>query len=88
MSTKHFIAMSGMHGYLPDFCRSADSPTAAAGILVQVIGVGSGIQRRLARERYYEFREHPLTRQAPPPGVEYAEIQECNCNTPEIHDDL
>lgn len=76
----HFIAMSGTHGCIPDYCATHDSAEAAAEALGCVHDLSTRDVRRLGNTGYLEL-------DGPETGAEYAEIVGCNCATPEVHND-
>ena len=77
---KHYIAMAGMHGCLPNICESHESLTDAVGSMANLHALGRERRQALKREKYLELS---LTRD----GNEYVEITICICNNPEIHND-
>lgn len=77
MTKRHYIGGSGSYGCLYDYCSGAcPSVTAAAEALAAVHELGSTRRRRLIRERYLDLSD----------GADYCEIVECDCATPEQHD--
>ena len=76
----HFIAVAGLHGYLPNFHATCDTYTNAMKVLADLHELGYGRLRKLKRDGYIELN---LRRD----GNEYCEIVECNCNNPECHND-
>ena len=71
MST-HYIAMAGLHGYMPQYCASCETYADAVETLAEVHDLGR--RRRL---------ELNLRRD----GNEYCEITECDCDNPDVHND-
>ena len=84
MTLKHFIAMSGSHGCLPDHCQSYTTLASAVDDLTELFGLGRTRRARLKAELYLEltptFEEDEF-------GAEYCEIHTCECATPEVHND-
>jgi hypothetical protein len=76
----HFIAMSGTHGCLPDYCSVNESAEGAAKALGYVHELGPRDVLRLGNTWYLELG-------GPEAAAEYAKIIGCNCKTPEVHDD-
>jgi hypothetical protein len=76
----HFIAMSGTHGCLPDYCSVNESAEAAAEALGYIHELGPRDVRRLGNAGYLELG-------GPETGADYAQIIGCSCETPEVHDD-
>ena len=72
--------MAGLHGYLPQMCEVYDDHERAVEGLAQIHDLG---KRRTAELRRNDYLELNLRRD----GNEYCEIEECNCETPEIHSD-
>ncbi len=77
----HFIAMSGDHGYMPDYCSVYDSAEHAAEGLGCVHELSPRDIRRLANTGYLELG-------GPEAGASYAEIIGCSCKTPEAHEGI
>lgn len=78
----HYIAMAGLSGgYLPNVCLVADSATEAAQALAGCLDMGERKTRELAREYH-------VTLSMTHHGNEYAELVQCDCSTPEVHDDF
>ena len=76
---RHYIAMSGMRGYLPDYCHAHHTLEEAVEDLANLFG--------LDEQDYADLRDGRFLDLAKGSGVEYCEIEECDCKTPEIHDD-
>jgi hypothetical protein len=76
---RHYIAMSGSHGCLPDHCQSFGCKRDAVNDLVELFGLGQWATRRLRQDGYVAL--------SPGAGAEYCEIQECDCHSPETHND-
>ena len=80
MSKKHYIGMAGLCGYLPNYCHSYDRLSDAIDSLCNLHDNPRGMKSELRRNWYVDLDIHR-------DGNEYAEIIECNCNQPEIHND-
>jgi hypothetical protein len=80
MGKVHYIAMGGLHGYLPNFCCALEEYEDAVQTIVQIHELGRNRERQLREDSYIELN---LKRD----GNEYAEIVSCDCDTPEIHND-
>lgn len=76
--TEHYIAMGGLHGYLPAHCDVYDTEEEAVTALVDQYELGKKRARVLARDGYLELN---LKRD----GNEYIEINECTCPEPWEH---
>jgi len=74
----HYIAMAGLHGYLPQLVELCETREEAVDALAQVHELGRDRRRALKRNGYLELN---LRRD----GNEYAEIEECDCADPSIH---
>ncbi len=77
---RHYIAMAGLHGYLPNYCASHETYDDAVEDLATTHDLGQRRRRELKREGYLELN---LKRD----GNEYAEISECDCSDPACHND-
>jgi hypothetical protein len=86
MST-HYIAMAGLHGYLPQCCDSFPTLDQAVDYLAQVHELGRTRIKRLRDERYLELNFRPDSPILKDDGNEYCEIVECDCDEPETHFD-
>jgi hypothetical protein len=85
---KHYIYMSGDHGYLPDYCDVSTDHDTAVDSLANLHELGSTRRKRLAKNDYLELELSPIERaQGHHFGAQYCEITECNCDTPWIHSD-
>jgi hypothetical protein len=73
--------MAGLHGYLPQYCSSHETPDDAALDLGQLHELTDRAIKELAVDYYLELnlKKH---------GNEYCEIVECDCATPEDHNDM
>jgi hypothetical protein len=78
MVNKHYIAMSGSHGCLPDNVELHDTLNSAVDSMVSLFELGNGRRATLKREMYLELNN---TRD----GAEYCEIEECDCSNPQEH---
>ena len=76
----HYIGMAGFHGCLPQTCESYDSYEDAVEGLASIHDLGKNRTAQLKRDGYLELNLHR-------DGNEYAEIEECNCSTPDAHND-
>jgi hypothetical protein len=87
-SKKHYVAMSGMHGCLPDHCEVFETLADAVSNLTQLFELGSTRQARLKKNLYLELELSPVEKnQDVFFGADYCEIQECTCNDPFVHSD-
>jgi len=76
----HYIGMAGLHGCLPQKCEVYESYNDAVESLASIHELGKGRTRELKKNGYLELNLHR-------DGNEYCEIEECDCDTPEIHSD-
>jgi hypothetical protein len=76
---KHYIAMAGLHGCLPQYCTSCDTYNDAVETLADLHELGRSRRQELKRNGY-------LALDARQDGNEYCEIRECDCDNPSIHD--
>lgn len=76
----HYIAMAGMHGCIPNTCHVHESYSEAVESLALMHDLGRERAHMLKRDSYLELS---LRRD----GNEYAEIVECKCATPKVHND-
>ena len=86
----HYIAMSGSHGCLPDHLACFKKYSEAVQDLIDVFELPrDGVKATELRKRgYVELDEADWPgRNEHRYGAEYAEIQKCNCDHPEIHDE-
>lgn len=79
MGKTHYIAMSGVHGCLPQYCASCDTIREAVDSLASVHDLGQNRQKRLRRDLHLELNRDD--------GAEYCEIVECDCDDPTTHND-
>ena len=75
----HYIGMAGLHGCLPNYCAAYDTYDDAVESLADLHELGKRRATKLRRDAYLELN---LRRD----GNEYAEITECDCNDPSIHE--
>lgn len=75
----HFIGMSGSRGCLPDFCDVFTNSYDAVEELARMFDLSAERKVTLKAALYIDLD--------PDAGAEYAEIQICHCETPEIHSD-
>ena len=76
----HFIAMAGLHGCMPQYCASHDTYQDAVEDLAAVHELGRNRTRELKRSGYLELNIHR-------DGNEYCEITDCDCDSPNDHND-
>ena len=70
--TRHVVAIAGIHGRTPDFCRAFGSHAAAVEELALLHDLMADRQRQLREDRFLRLSlEHD--------GNEYCEILECDC---------
>lgn len=85
---KHYIAMSGSHGCLPDNCEVFDTRKAAVDSLVSLFELGRTRKARLNKNGYLELVASPIEQaQDVSFGAAYCEITECDCDNPAQHSD-
>lgn len=77
---KHYIAMAGLHGCLPQFCTSCETYQDAVETLADLHEIGRTRKATLKRTGYLELN---IGRD----GNEYCEITTCTCSDPSVHDD-
>lgn len=80
-SNQHYILMSGSRGCLPDYCSSYESREDAVFAFTLLFGLKARheLVKRLKRDNYVVLPKGW--------GSDYVEIQECDCHTPEVHND-
>lgn len=86
----HYISMSGSHGCIPDHLACFKKYSEAVQDLIDVFELPRyGVKAtELRKHGYVELDEGNWpNRSKPYYGAEYAEIQKCNCDHPEIHDE-
>jgi hypothetical protein len=76
----HWIGMAGLRGCIPAACASYATYDDAVDGLAETHDLGRKRRAALRRDGYLELSRHRY-------GNEYAEITECDCKTPEEHDD-
>ena len=76
----HYVAMSGLMGYLPDTCQSFNHFNDAVEFLAELWENDNNIESDLKKYQYWErnLNEHDLM---------CCEIVECDCNDKECHND-
>lgn len=79
--SKHYIAMAGLHGCLPNYCEPFRTKRAAIESLIDVHDVPR--YGRVARELRSRVGYAELS--LPLHGNEYAEIAVCECDNPGQH---
>lgn len=77
---KHYIAMSGSHGCLPDYCECHVRKSDAVSDLVSLFELDDVQERMLFEGDYLELR-------GAEDGAAYCEIVVCECDDPSIHSD-
>lgn len=81
---RHFIAMSGDHGCLPDYCDVFPEYQSAVDSLADMFSLGRTRKARLFADRTLElkpnFNEDSF-------GAEYCEVTTCDCDNPAVHSD-
>jgi|OpeIllAssembly_1097287.scaffolds.fasta_scaffold800759_2 hypothetical protein len=77
---KHWIAMAGIHGCLPNYSSCCDTYEDAVATLTALHDLGRDRRRELAERGTLELK---MQRD----GNEYCEIVSCECATPEDHDE-
>lgn len=78
--SKHYIAMAGLHGCLPNYVALHESKLAALTDLADMHELGRAKRRELLGSGSVELSTSKH-------GNEYAEVIECDCSHPEQHDD-
>jgi len=78
MGRTHYIAMSGDHGYMPDYRDVYPTADSAARGLAQLFELGKTKAAELKRYNYLELNKRRY-------GAQYAEITSCNCDDPGQH---
>ena len=77
MGKKHWIAMGGIRGCIPNFCYSADTKADAIEIILDIHDRPYGARVDLQEYHYTERID----------GNEYCSIEPCHCDNREVHDD-
>lgn len=78
MGRKHYIAMSGHRGYMPDYVDVFATRADAAASLAQLFDLGKRKESELRRYGWLDLNARRY-------GAEYAEITDCNCDRPGEH---
>lgn len=76
---RHFIAMNGSHGCLPDACYALRTHKDAVETLVESL--------ELTRSQARELQRTDIVECKPSQGADYCEIIPCDCSTPWNHDE-
>ena len=79
-SKTHYIGMAGLHGCLPQTCDVYETYQDAVDSLASIHELGKTRSAALKKHGYLELNLHR-------DGNEYCEIEECDCDTPEVHSD-
>ena len=89
LTKKHYIAMSGSHGCLPDHCEVFETHADAVSDLAMLFELGRTRKARLRKNSYLELTPSPIEARDEDFGfgAEYCEITECDCDNPAIHSD-
>ena len=89
MARKHYIAMSGDHGYMPDHCQVYSTKGAAIDDLVSLFDDMRGVRSDLRKYDYCELSDKRQVgnRQRGGTGAEYCQVECCTCDDPGIHSD-
>jgi hypothetical protein len=88
MARKHYVAMGGSRGCLPDYCEVHTTLSDAVEDLARTYVTAS--KKALRQNRYCDLSRslrHPVFGGASGDAAEYCEIQECSCDNPLIHSD-
>ncbi len=79
--TKHYVAMAGLHGCMPQYCSGHEHYNDAVDDLIGLHEIeDSGEALVLERDSSIELDIHEH-------GNEYAEITECDCDDINVHND-
>lgn len=85
---KHYIAMSGDHGCLPDHCQVYSTKRVAIADLANLFGDMRGVQSDLRKYNYCELSDKQSWEgERGCAGAEYAEVEICTCADPGQHDE-
>ena len=76
---RHYIAMGGEIGCLPDNCYSYDRLQQAVDSLADLY--------ELSKRQIGELKSYGITYLRPDQGGAYCEITECECDDPDQHND-
>jgi len=74
----HYIATAGLRGYLPNYCECYETEADAVQALADLHDLGRDRTRRLKRDLWLDLNIHR-------DGNEYAQVEPCECDTPEDH---
>lgn len=77
---KHFIAMNGSYGCLPDACYVLRTRKDAVDTLADSL--------ELSKRQKAELRQTGSVNCTRSQGADYCEVTECSCSTPWIHDEM
>jgi hypothetical protein len=77
---KHYIAMAGLHGCLPQYIAVHETYDSAVEGLTQLHELSGEESAELYEDGSLELDLHIH-------GNEYCEIEECGCNDPDCHAD-
>jgi hypothetical protein len=81
---KHYIAMNGQYGCIPDSCECFDTLEDAVSYLADLYEIAENEQiKKLTNERFLQI----YTADKGLMSNEYCEIQECDCDMPWQHSD-
>ena len=80
MTRTHYIAGSGEHGCLYDYCAPCQTLAIAVDSLQGVFDLGRNRTRELKRDRYLSLNPQR-------DGASYCEITECDCDEPWQHEE-
>ena len=83
----HFIAMAGLHGYMPQCCEAMPTLEDAVYYLAEIHELGKGRIKKLWDGLYLELNFRPTNPIIRDDGNEYCEIIECDCSEPSDHCD-
>jgi len=85
---EHYIAMSGMHGCLPDHCEVYNTRKDAVEDLKGLFELGRIRETRLFENGYLELETTLIeAAQGDCFGADYCEVMVCNCDNPSQHSD-
>jgi hypothetical protein len=90
--SEHYISIAGLCGYMPIYCNVSFTVDDAVNDIVELHELGRTLKKRLRDEYFLDF--DAICESMPGNqtwqeryGNEYAEIQECICLEPWIHQD-
>ena len=81
----HYIAGSGTHGCLYDYCHAHETFEDAVQDLVALHNLGRVRERRLRNDRYLSLKATFAEELSY--GADYCEVNTCECIDPERHND-